>query len=91
MWLSGIMKIHKLYWQFLNFLIRRIVAVGFVFGGIVLFVYGVPSILPGGIVQFNGQPTDDMVFRIFSALFPLVVVVLGIFLFRAKPYYPGNL
>lgn len=85
------MKIRKLYWQFLNFLIRRIVASGFVFGGTVFFIYGVPGILPGGIVQFNGQPTNDMVFRFFSALFPLVVVVLGIFLFRAKPYYPGNL
>lgn len=88
---TDIMKIRKLFWQFFNFLIRRIIALGFVFGGIILFIYGVPSILPGGTVQFNGEPTDDMVLRFFSALFPLVVVVLGIFLFRAKPYYPGEL
>lgn len=64
-------------------------AVGFIFGGIVLFIYGVPNILPGETVQLNGQPTDDMVFRFFSALFPLIVMVLGIFLFRVKPYYPS--
>lgn len=81
----------KLYWRFLNFLIRRVVATAFVSGGIILFIYGMPSILPGGTVQVNGEPTDDMVFRFFSALFPLVLVVLGIFLFRAKTYYPGNL
>jgi hypothetical protein len=85
------MKTRKLYWQFLNLLIRRILAAGFVCGGIVLFIYGIPSILPGGTAPFNGQPTGDIVFRLFSALFPLLVVVLGIFLFRAKPYYPGNL
>jgi hypothetical protein len=89
--MADIMNICKLYWRFFNFLIRRIMAVGFILGGIVLFIYGIPSILPGGTVQLNGQPTDDMVFRFFSALFPLIVVVLGIFLFRIKPYYPSSI
>ncbi|TFW33711.1 hypothetical protein E4O92_05815 [Massilia horti] len=63
----------------------------FIFGGTVSFIYGMSNILPGGTVQFNGQPTDDMVLRCFSALFPLIMAVLGIFLFRAKPYYPWSI
>lgn len=66
-------------------------ALGFIFGGFILFIYGIPNILPGGTVQLNGEPTDDIVFRLFSALFPLIVVVLGVFLFRAKPYYPSSM
>lgn len=66
-------------------------ATAFISGGFILFLYGVPSILPGGSAQLNGQPTDDMVIRFFSAFFPLIVVVMGVFLFRAKPYYPSSL
>lgn len=62
----------------------------FIFGGLALFISGVPNILPGGTVQLNGQPTDDLVFRLFSALFPLIATVLGFFLFRVKPYYPSS-
>jgi hypothetical protein len=77
-----------LHWRFFNFFTRRIMASCFICGGLILFVYGLPSILPGGTVQLNGQPTDDLVFRLFSALIPLIVTALGVFLFRANPYYP---
>jgi hypothetical protein len=66
-------------------------ALGFIFGGFILFIYEAPDILPGGTVQLNGQPTDDIVIRLFSALFPLIMMVLGIFLFRVKPYYPSSI
>jgi len=85
------MNIRILYWRLFNFLIRRVIAVGFMFGGAILFISGVPDILPGGTVQFNGQPTDDAVIRFFSVLFPLIVVVLGIFLFRVNPYCPSSI
>lgn len=78
------------YWRFFNFLTRRVMASCFMFGGLILFIYGVPNLLPGGTVQVNGQPTDDIVFRLFSVLFPLIMTVLGIFLFRANPYYPSS-
>lgn len=85
------MNIRKSYWQFFNFLVRRVIAVGFILGGAILFIYGLVNILPGGTVQFNGQSTDDLFLRFFSALFPLIVVMLGIFLFRANPFYPSSI
>jgi hypothetical protein len=79
-----------LYWRSFNFLTKRIMAPCFIIGGFVIFIYGVPNILPGGTVQLNGQPTDDMIIRLFSVLMPLIMSVSGVFLFRAKPYYPSS-
>lgn len=80
-----------IYWRLFNFLTRRVLACSFLVGGIVLFIASVPNVFPGGTVQYDGQATDDMGFRVISVLFPLIVVVLGIFLFRVKPYYPHSI
>jgi hypothetical protein len=63
---------------------------GLILAGIILFIYGIPNILPGGTVLVEGIPSDDIVMRLFSALFPLIATALGILLFRVKPYYPSS-
>ena len=63
-------------------------ALGFVIAGLILAVAALPNLLPGGTVQYNGAPTDDMVFRFTSVVFPLIVSLLGVLLFRAEPFYP---
>jgi len=78
----------SLYWNFFNFLTRRVMALGFVGVGIILSVSALPNLLPGGTVQDNGVPSDDIVLRTFSVVFPLIVSLLGVLLFRAKPFYP---
>lgn len=53
-----------------------------------LAIYGIPNLLPGGTVHVDGIPSDDLVFRWVSVLLPLLVVVLGIALFKAAPFVP---
>ena len=76
------------YWRVFNFMTRRVMAVCFVVGGLVLFAFGVPTLLPGGTVMVNGAASDDMVYRAFGTLTPLLLSVLGGALFRTKPYLP---
>lgn len=73
------------YNRFLFFLIRRVVAPGFVLFGSLLTLVNLPSLAPGATIEFNGVPTDDLVIRSISVLMPLVVAILGVMLYRAKP------
>lgn len=79
-----------LYWRIFNFLVRRVVATGFVAGGLVVALRSVGSLLPGGTINVNGVPSDDFVFRLFAVLLPLIVSVLGVALYRAKPFSPST-
>ena len=69
-------------------MVRRIVAPGFVAAGAIVGAWNLPSVLPGGTVGVNGRPSSDMVMRVLSVALPFLVAVLGVLLFRAKPYYP---
>ncbi len=77
------------HWRVFNFMVRRVMAIGFVFVGLVLFAYGLPTLLPGGTIKVNGVPSDDMVYRLFGTLMPLVACVLGVALYRTRPYLPS--
>lgn len=77
------------HWRVFNFMVRRVMAVGFVFVGLVLVAYGLPTLLPGGTIKVNGVPSDDMVYRLFGTLMPLVACVLGVALYRTRPYLPS--
>ena len=79
----------SLYWRFFNFMVRRVVAVCFTVGGSYAALASVPIVLPGGTVVIDGARTDDMVIRAFTVVFPLVVALLGIALFRSKPFVPS--
>jgi hypothetical protein len=84
------MKYSDLHWKIFNFLVRRIVAVGFVAVGLILTLYGLPSLLPGGIVLVDGVPSDNLVLRWVAVILPLVLALFGIALFRAQPYVPSK-
>jgi hypothetical protein len=78
----------RTYYRFFNFMVRRVVAVGFMFAGSIFALLNAPALLPGGMTHLNGEPTTDIVLRCFSFFMPLIVVALGIALFRVKPFYP---
>lgn len=78
------------YWRVFNVLVRRIVAVVFAVGGVVVALASVHAILPGGTVNVDGVPSTDLVFRWSAVLLPLVVATLGVALFRVKPFTPGR-
>jgi hypothetical protein len=82
------MTYSEIHWKLFNFLTRRVMAVGFVVAGAVLAGFGVPNILPGGMVLVNGIPSDDLVFRWVSFLLPLIFVPFGIALFKVAPFVP---
>ena len=82
------MKYSENHWKFFNFLTRRVMALSFIFGGIIMTMLSLPSILPGGTVMVDGNPSDDLVLRWFVFLLPLVVVLLGIALYRVAPFEP---
>lgn len=84
------MGARRLYWDFLNFLARRVVAVSFIVGGTVMGMIGSGYLLPGATVLVDGSPSDDLVMRLFAALMPWVVMGLGVLLYRVAPYYPKD-
>ncbi len=78
------------YWRVFNFLVRRIVAVVFAVGGLVMALVSVGAILPGGTINVDGVASTDLVFRWSAVLLPLVVATLGVALFRVKPFNPDR-
>ena len=51
-------------------------------------VLAVSNILQGGTVLVNGIPSDDLIFRYVTFLLPLLLVPIGIALFRVAPFVP---
>ena len=80
-----------LYWRFFNFMVRRVVAVGFVVAGTILCLYFLPSLVdPKGTIPVNGVPESDVVYRLFAVLVSALVAGLGVLLYRARPWYPQD-
>jgi len=76
--------IHKSF----NFLVK--------FLGFCFFIVGIPMTIGNAIfylylnnpINVNGQETDDIVFKLFSVVFPALFTMVGYMLIRAKGYYP---
>jgi hypothetical protein len=79
-----------MYWRFFNFLVRRILAVSFAVGGVIISLTSMHAVLPGGTINVDGQPSTDLVLRWFAVGFPLVAAALGVALYRAKPFTRGS-
>ena len=78
-----------LYYRFVNFVVRRVVAVGLVVVGSLVALSGIPALVnPDGTVLVNGQPQGDLFYRIGGVLLPAIMVLLGVLLFRAAPFVP---
>jgi hypothetical protein len=73
------------YLTFLSFAARRIVAPMFVLGGGIMAVVNLPTLLPGRTIMVNGVPSDDLVLRAASVVFPLLVAALGAAMYRSLP------
>lgn len=80
------MKYSGAHWKLFNFLTRRVMAVSFVIGGIASAASALPNILPGGTILVDGVPTDDLVIRWVSFILPLLLIPIGIFLFKSAPF-----
>lgn len=79
------------HWRLANFLVRRVCAVGFIICGSIVLLAWLPALLdPNGTIPVNGRPEHDIGWRLLGVLIPAIVVVLGILLFRTKPYEPGR-
>ena len=78
------------YWRVFNFLVRRVVAVVFVVGGVVVAIAGAQAVFPGGTINVDGVPSTGLVFRWSAVVLPLLVAALGVALYRAKPFAPGS-
>jgi hypothetical protein len=73
-----------------NFLVRRVIASGFMLVGSLIAISNVSDLLPGGTTLVNGVPSDDLVFRWVAVLLPALVALLGFALFRVQPYSPQS-
>ncbi|WP_293003330.1 hypothetical protein [Nevskia sp.] len=78
----------SLYWRVFNFLVRRVVALAFLAGGITVAIINGTSLMPDGTVNVEGAPSTDMVMRLVAVVLPLVVAGLGVLLFRVPPFNP---
>jgi hypothetical protein len=77
-----------IYWRVFNVLVRRVMAVAFAIGGLILAATSVPAIFPGGTINVDGVQSDDLVFRWVAVVLPMVVATLGVALYRVKPFLP---
>jgi len=84
------MRLRLLYWKFANFLVKAI-GYSFIAVGLPLGLYFVFSLLPGGTVSVDGQPSTDMGNRIIVVAMPWLVAFLGWLMTRARPYYPSDI
>jgi len=83
------MDISKAYWRFFNFLVRRVVGVAFIIGGSVVALSWLPALLsPHGTIPVNGVEESDLFYRAFAVVLPALMAVLGVFLYRVKPFVP---
>ena len=73
-------KLLATYWKTFNVL-GRIIGVGFIFNGSVISIWGF-SLIVGNDKHY--EATDKWL----MACVPLLVVLLGILLLRARPYRP---
>ena len=76
------------YWRFFNFVVRRVMALVFAIGGFILACTNIPAIFPGGTINVDGVPSDDLVFRWVAVVLPMVCATLGLALWRVKPFMP---
>ncbi len=74
--------------QVLDFVGRRVISVIFAIGGTILAVVNLRFLLPGATMEFDGKPTDDIVLRTVAFVFPLVIAVLGVLMYRVPPRSP---
>ncbi|KAF0813457.1 hypothetical protein IGB42_01808 [Andreprevotia sp. IGB-42] len=74
------------YWVFFNFMVRRVLASLFIVVGLLLCIFNLPALMPGGTLLVDGSPSADLVMRLFAVFFPVLLCVLGIALFRCKPF-----
>lgn len=77
------------HYRVLNFLARRVVAPAFVVIGGYAAAVNASALLPGGSTLVNGTASTDLVFRISAVVLPLVIAVLGVALYRMKPFVPS--
>jgi hypothetical protein len=84
------MEVIAWYWRLFN-IGAKVVAVGFIVFGAVVAAHSYPAVMdPNGTVLVNGVPESDFVMRLVSFVAPIVVVILGILLLRAKPFFPRH-
>jgi hypothetical protein len=76
------------YLRVFNFLVRRVMAVVFATGGFILTCTSVSVIFPGGTINVDGVPSEDLVFRWVAVVLPMVIAALGVALYRVKPFLP---
>jgi hypothetical protein len=71
--------------RFVSFLVRRVIAPGFIIIGSIVAIYDTRYLMPGATIPVNGVPSDDLIYRIVSVVVPLLVLGVGILLYRAPP------
>jgi hypothetical protein len=76
------------YYRILDFAVRRIFSLMCIIWGSAIALINILYLLPGGQVELNGEATSDLLWRIFGVAFPLLFVIIGIMLFKAKPIRP---
>jgi hypothetical protein len=84
----GIMSFLSAYYRLLDFALRRIFALMCIIWGSVIALINILYFFPGGQIEVNGVLTSDLFWRIFGVAFPLLFVIIGIVLFKAKPIRP---
>jgi hypothetical protein len=78
------MKLPAWCQKILSFLVRRMIAPGFVFVGGLLAIIDLRFLVPGVTIDYNGQPSSDIGIRLTCVLFPVLMAIFGGVLFRVK-------
>lgn len=88
--LSPWQRFHMLYFRFLYFMVRRVVALWFtVLGSIATLMAGI-WVLSGKPIDVNGAPTTGLVARLLYLVAFVIPTILGWLLWRLKPFDPHD-
>jgi hypothetical protein len=80
------------YERILSVVVRRFIALAFIGVGGLISLLNLWFVVPGATIELHGEPTSDIVTRIFSVILPALVAAFGVFLFRLEklPFSRGR-
>jgi hypothetical protein len=82
------MSYRTTHWKVVNFIVRRVVAIGGVINGSLMALFALPPLLmTDGTVVVNGEPTFSLLWRILNLVMALFLVGFCVFLYNL-PQFP---
>lgn len=80
------------FWTFLNFFVRRIMAFIWLLGGGIGTLWSVVTLFDSSAsINIEGVPSSDLSVKLLGVAIPLIVTLFGWLFLRIPKYYPAKI